>query len=106
LEKGPDTLYSPVFVETTQGTFEVGFDVTIQGNTLILEGIVYHLTIRDPHQLRGRLAREVFEGLVEVRQQARAQGFESLRIFGRRHENSSSATIGEYFDRTWDLTAP
>jgi hypothetical protein len=89
--------------QTSQGPFDVVFDIRVEGDTLTLEGAIYHKTIRDPSALRGKVSREVVEGLAEIRDQARSQGFKSLKIIGRRHEGSSSAVIGHMFKREWNL---
>lgn len=87
--------------ETVKGPVRVYSDIKIEGDTLVLDGLVVYPAASEGN-LTG-LLREVLAGRGELFADAKAQGFKFVRIIAHRAENSSSANPGHLIDRTIDL---
>ncbi|SEW52800.1 RHS repeat-associated core domain-containing protein [Chitinophaga arvensicola] len=84
----------------------VGFmaDKTVNGTTLEFTNTLFYPDGVDGNQLKNAFgAREMLETLNAMKDYAKDQGYEKVRIQWKRAENSSSRNPGHEFDRTFDL---
>ena len=88
-------------IQTRKGPVDVLAEIVVQGDTLVLKDIA--IFGRGQAPLKG-LTRDMFEAIYELREQARAAGFKTLRITGKRIESSTSVNPGHVVDMTIDLT--
>jgi len=86
---------------TSKGSVDFLAEVVFEGNTLILRDVV--VFGRSPSNLSG-LAREAFAARTQLIEEAKALGFQNLRITGQRISSSSSGNPGHATDITVDLT--
>jgi hypothetical protein len=97
--KSGDIIYKAY--QTPAGTVEMMAEVEIQGSTLHLKNLAVY-----PKGTQGQLAvgmKEVLRMRKQLMDEAKALGFDELRLSGQRVESSSSANPGKMVDETIDL---
>ena len=86
-------------IHTSKGPVGILAEVAVTGKVLHLQDVV----IYGQGQLSG-LLRELLQAKMQLINEAKAAGFDTLRMTGRRVPGSSSAHPGKAIDVTIDLT--
>ncbi len=87
-------------IQTSKGPIDVMAETIVKGKTLHLKDLA--IFGRNNQPLTG-LTREMLKARTAIINEARAAGFEKLRITGIRHSTSTSANPGKVIDMTIDL---
>jgi hypothetical protein len=87
--------------QTPRGPIDFLAEIVVEGKTVILRSVVVYP--RGSSKLTG-LTRETLAARTQLKNEAKAWGFEKLRITGQRVQSSSSANPGHAIDITIDLT--
>jgi hypothetical protein len=87
--------------QTSKGPVDLLAETVVEGDTLILKDVVVYG--RSPSNLTG-LTKEALAARTQLIEEAKALGFQKLKITGQRIPSSSSGNPGHPIDITVDLT--
>jgi hypothetical protein len=86
---------------TSKGPVDFAAEAVVKDGQLILKDAVLYGRSEAP--LTG-MSRDIYRGFDTMKEWAKANGFISLEINGTRALNSTSATPGSSWSKSWDLT--